>query len=77
MKNISNLEKKMPETMFFYLFLPKKSCYEKCLDVIRLLRPHFFFCFVIIYFFGLNCRLRPAANPALLLMENVICVTVP
>lgn len=50
---------------------------KKCLDVIRLLLPHFFFCFVIIYFFGLNCRLRPAANPALLLMENVICVTVP
>lgn len=38
---------------------------KKRLEVIQLVLPHFFFCFVIIYFFGLNCRLRPAANPAL------------
>lgn len=32
---------------------------------IRVFLPHFFVCLVIVYFFGINCRLRPAACSAL------------
>ena len=57
---------KMLETSFFSLFLPYKThTMKKTLEATRVLLRHVFFCLVIMYFFGFNCRLRPVADTAL------------
>lgn len=51
--------------MFFYLSLHQKHVMKNRFEAIRVFLPHFFVCLLIIYFFGFNCRLRPAACSAL------------